>query len=106
MEMETHYLENRALRIGIIVLLSCVIWQLDYSELTTNRTLCLFHALTGKYCYGCGLLKGAAACMHFDFIKAWELNPLNMITIPLITYIVFKEIILKDGILPILKKFK
>lgn len=104
--METPYIENSRLRIGLLVFFAYLIWQLDYSQLETNRTLCVFHAITGKNCYGCGLLKGVAACMHLDFLKAWQLNHLNVITIPLISYIAFNEILLKDGILPIIKNYK
>ena len=44
--------------------------------------------------------------MHLDFSKAWQLNPLNCITIPLITYLVVKETFLMDKMLPFIKKNK
>ena len=104
--MEILYTENKIIRVALIVIAGYLIWQLDYTQIETNSTLCLFHALSGKYCYGCGFLKGVAACMHLNFSKAWQLNPLNSITIPLITYLVFKEIFLIDRILPFIKNNK
>ena len=104
--MEILYTENKIVRISVLLFVGHLIWQLDYTQIETNSTLCLFHALSGKYCYGCGFLKGVAACMHLNFIKAWQLNPLNSITIPLITYLVVKEIFLIDKMLPFIKKNK
>jgi len=100
------YTENKIIRVALLVFTGYLIWQLDYTQIETNSTLCLFHALSGKYCYGCGFLKGVAACMHLNFIKAWQLNPLNIITIPLITYLVVKEIFLIDRLLPSIKNIK
>jgi hypothetical protein len=106
MAMEILYTENKRVRISVLLLAGYLIWQLDYTQIESNSTLCLFHALSGKYCYGCGFLKGVAACMHLDFSKAWQLNPLNSITIPLITYLVVKDIFLIDKMLPFIKKNK
>ena len=44
--------------------------------------------------------------MHLNFIKAWQLNPLNSITIPLITYLVVKEFFLSNKMLPFIKNNK
>jgi len=104
--MEMLYTENKIVHIALLVFVGHLIWHLDYTQIETNSTLCLFHALSGKYCYGCGFLKGVAACMHLNFIKAWQLNPLNIITIPLITYLVVKEIFLIDRLLPSIKNIK
>jgi hypothetical protein len=106
MAMEIIYTENKKVRISMLFFAGYLLWQLDYTQIETNSTLCLFHALSGKYCYGCGFLKGVAACMHLNFSKAWQLNPLNSITIPLITYLVVKEIFLIDRKLPFFKKNK
>lgn len=100
------YIENKKIRVAMLVLAGYLIWQLDYTQIETNRTLCFFHALSGKNCYGCGFLKGVAACMHLNFSKAWQLNPLNSITIPLITYLVVKETFFSDSILPFIKNNK
>jgi hypothetical protein len=106
MATEMLYTENKIIRVALLVFAGYLIWQLDYTQIETNSTLCLFHALSGKYCYGCGFLKGVAACMHLNFSKAWQLNPLNSITIPLITYLVVKEIFFSDRKLPFIKNNK
>ena len=100
------YTENKIVRIALLLFVGHLIWQLDYTQIETKSTLCLVHALSGEYCYGCGFLKGVAACMHLNFSKAWQLNPLNCITIPLITYLVVKETFLMDKMLPLIKKNK
>lgn len=85
--MATRFIENKIFR--WLILLALLIWlsQLDYLRKEPDFTFCLFHRLTGLNCYGCGFLRGIAACMQLDFKAAWDLNKLNVITIPLIGWI-------------------
>lgn len=44
---------------------------------------CLFHALTGHYCIGCGMTRALHALVHGDLARAFGMNPLAMTVLPL-----------------------
>jgi len=37
---------------------------------------CMFHALTGWYCVGCGITRALHALVHGDVLRAFSMNPL------------------------------
>lgn len=45
---------------------------------------CAFHAITGLHCPGCGLTRALHALVHGDIARAWAMNPLAMIALPLL----------------------
>lgn len=45
---------------------------------------CLFRALTGWQCPGCGSARALHALLHGDVAAAWRANPLAVATLPLI----------------------
>ncbi|WP_396615879.1 DUF2752 domain-containing protein [Lysobacter soli] len=45
---------------------------------------CVFHAVTGLHCPGCGLTRMLHALAHGDVARAWSMNPLAMIALPLL----------------------
>ena len=45
---------------------------------------CLFHAVTGLQCPGCGGLRAAHRLLHGDLVGAWRFNPLLVVVIPLL----------------------
>jgi len=45
---------------------------------------CAFHAITGLHCPGCGLTRMLHALVQGDVARAWSMNPLAMIALPLL----------------------
>jgi hypothetical protein len=45
---------------------------------------CLFHDLTGWYCPGCGLTRALHALVHFDLMRAFAMNALLVVCLPLL----------------------
>lgn len=43
----------------------------------------MFHALTGYYCVGCGMTRALHALVHGDLVRAFGMNPLAMLLLPL-----------------------
>lgn len=44
---------------------------------------CVFHAVTGLACPGCGSLRAAHSFLHGDFATAFRFNPLLFVLLPL-----------------------
>ena len=47
---------------------------------------CLFHALTGAYCPGCGSLRAVHQLLHGRLLAAVDLNPLAVACLPFVGY--------------------
>ena len=45
---------------------------------------CMFRALTGYFCVGCGLTRALHALVHGDLARAFSMNPLAMLLLPAI----------------------
>lgn len=44
---------------------------------------CIFHAVTGLSCPGCGSLRAAHSFLHGEFAQAFRFNPLIFLLVPL-----------------------
>lgn len=49
---------------------------------------CMFRAFTGCYCIGCGLTRALHALVHGDLARAFSMNPLAMLLLPLVPLMV------------------
>lgn len=49
---------------------------------------CIFKAITGYDCVGCGLTRALYALAHGDIVRAFDMNPLAMLVLPLIPLMV------------------
>ena len=47
---------------------------------------CVFYALTGLHCPGCGTLRGLHQLMHGNLLAAFGYNPYTMLALPIIGY--------------------
>jgi hypothetical protein len=83
--MAIHYIKDNALRIALLAAL-LFIWKINYHS-NGHFSLCLFRLLLDEHCYGCGTLRGASAVLHLDWKTAYNLNPLNAATLPLLGWI-------------------
>lgn len=74
-----------ALVVGVAVLL--FLYLQNPSELSWFPK-CPFFALTGFKCPGCGTLRAIHFLLHLNFVEAWRMNPLAVVSIPLIAALV------------------
>jgi hypothetical protein len=74
------------------LLVPLLIFQIDYYSGNGHFTFCLVKNITGRNCYGCGVLRGISACLHLNFPEAYRLNQLNLLTIPLLTFLYGKQL--------------
>ena len=54
---------------------------------TDFPSICIFKAITGHECWGCGITRAFYALFHMQINKAYELNPKIIIVAPLFLYI-------------------
>ncbi|HZX75809.1 DUF2752 domain-containing protein [Lysobacter sp.] len=62
-------------------------WVLRTFDPTAAGSLfppCVFHLFTGLWCPGCGITRALHALAHGDVLRAWAMNPLVVIALPLL----------------------
>lgn len=90
MGMATFYIRNRFSLI-VLILIPISIWFVDFNANNEQFTFCIFKNIFGKNCYGCGTLRGISAFLHLEFKKGFQLNSLNIISIPILFYLYLKS---------------
>ena len=58
---------------------------------------CPFYYLTGLYCPGCGTSRAIHQLLHGKFLYALNLNPLMVLSIPFIIYLLASRLKIKIG---------
>lgn len=61
--------------------------------LEQEQSLCLFKAVLGHECWGCGIFKATVACMKLDFTRAFQYNKLIVVVFPLMVYLWGRELV-------------
>lgn len=61
-----------------------LLWNFDPNVAGNPFVPCIFHALTGYFCIGCGITRALHALVHGDLLRAFGMNPLAMIVLPLV----------------------
>ena len=54
---------------------------------------CLFHAITGWHCPGCGSARGLHQLLHGHPLVAFGLNPLMVLSLPFVSYGLISQIL-------------
>ncbi|MBQ9735377.1 MAG: DUF2752 domain-containing protein [Clostridia bacterium] len=84
--MEKPYQSKRLrLLVGIGVPLDCALFLL-LTWWTKKTPPCLFQALTGLHCFGCGSGRALLALLRLDFYAAFRFHPLMILSLPFIGY--------------------
>jgi hypothetical protein len=81
-------------RIIILVLLTVMAIYLSIvpiEEIAFGRDLCLFKAITGRPCPGCGMTRAIASILRGDFQVSLHYNFRVIIVFPLLCYLFLKE---------------
>ena len=79
--------------LGLFLLIPISIWFVNYNANDNDFSFCLIKNIFGIKCYGCGLIRGISALLHLKFHRVYELNKINLISIPILIYLYLSTII-------------
>jgi hypothetical protein len=91
--MVMHFIRKTNLDKILFLSIPIVIWFVNYNSSDNDFSFCVFKNIFGIKCYGCGLTRGLSALLHLKFQKMYELNKLNIITIPLLAFLYIKQVV-------------
>ncbi|MDD2283006.1 MAG: DUF2752 domain-containing protein [Eubacteriales bacterium] len=79
----------KTLRIAaFLIIVSCaLVYYYTHDPAVGPYPPCPFYYFTGLYCPGCGSSRALHQLLHGNFLKAIDLNPLMVISIPFILYL-------------------
>jgi hypothetical protein len=84
---------------AVLTVIPVLVFVLPKTFFDGGPPLCIYTAISGVECPGCGLTRGTMRLSHFDFAGAWEMNKLTFIVIPLLAFwwikqwiVVFKKV--------------
>lgn len=60
------------------------LWQANPYAPGSLLPPCVFHAMTGLYCPGCGATRALHALLHLDLPQALAMNPLLVLCLPVL----------------------
>ena len=92
MAMAMNFTEKTRFYKILFLAIPIAIWLVNYQSTDNDFSFCVFKNLFGIKCYGCGLTRGLSAMLHLDLKRMYELNKLNIITIPLLSFLYVKEV--------------
>ena len=92
MEMAILYIKNK-FKLGLFLLIPISIWFVNYNANDNDFSFCLIKNIFGIKCYGCGLIRGISALLHLRFQRIYELNKINLISIPFLFFLYLNAII-------------
>ncbi len=71
-----------------------------------NPFICVFHAVTGWYCPGCGSGRAMASLLRFRFAEALDRNALAVISLPFVLYYLIRtyaSVVFRRPLLPAIR---
>lgn len=87
------YIKNR-FNLVLLLLIPISVWFVNYNTNDNDFSFCLIKNIFGIKCYGCGLARGLSALLHLKFYRIYQLNKINLISIPILIIIYIKKIVL------------
>ena len=69
---------------GAVGSLATGFWLLRHPSAWPIQPICIFHAVTGGYCPGCGATRALCALSRGDLPAAWHYNALLVAVLPLL----------------------
>lgn len=96
---------------AFLIIVSCaIVYYYTHDPAVSPYPPCPFYYITGLYCPGCGSSRALHQLLHGNFLKALDLNPFMVISIPFVLYLlistadiriggrrIFKRIFFKKG---------
>lgn len=78
-----------------VVLLGTAAFLLWWIPPENNGTIpqCPVLKLTGFYCSGCGSLRAVHSFLHGNLVRAWTMNPLTVLLLPLLAVLIFEDLL-------------
>jgi hypothetical protein len=70
-----------------LLLAPVILFLLPPDYFDSSKTICIYHYITGDYCYGCGITKSIQHFIHGDFEIAFRYNKLVIVIFPLLVYL-------------------
>jgi len=84
---------SSSVKLIIVFSIPIILFNIPYNALPTNTSICFFKYFLGITCPGCGITRAFLSVLHFEFIKAINLNFSIIIIFPIFSYYWFRYII-------------
>lgn len=81
-----------ALSISALSITAATILYIHNPATSNSYPACPFYHFTGLYCPGCGSLRGTHQLLHGHFLNALGYNPLMVLSIPFVAYLLLAEL--------------
>ena len=75
-----------------MVIVGVLLWFFDPNQAGNPLPPCPSHWLTGLYCPGCGATRALHALLHGDLEKAFSMNPVFVMALPVVVLLIFHQL--------------
>ena len=75
-----------------IVIVGMLLWFFDPNLAGNPLPPCPSHWLTGLYCPGCGATRALHALLHGDLERAFSMNPVFVMAMPVVVLLIFHQL--------------